>query len=145
MSKNPPFQLTREKHLDHMVKVVPFIVLMFGVQGYVLTKIHEGFGGGAIIFLAVCLVSMITAFITYDVKHQVLFSEDFFEVKFLGLHKKVMYSDIVSVQISESNQTFASIQIRTARDRHTFLFADDADGIKAFLESRMIQEFKAAA
>ncbi|MFL5785954.1 MAG: hypothetical protein ACJ76H_15150 [Bacteriovoracaceae bacterium] len=145
MSKNPPFQLTREKHLDHMVKVVPFIVLMFGVQGYVLTKIHEGFGGGAIIFLAVCLVSMITAFITYDVKHQVHFMEDYLEVKFLGLHKKVFYADITAVHVSESNQSFASVQIRTKSDKHTFLFVDDADGIKNFLESRKTQEMKAAA
>ncbi len=145
MSKSIPFTLTREKHLDHMVRVVPFIVLMFGIQGYVLTKIHEGLGGGAIIFLAFCLISMITAFITYDVKHQVTFLENHLEMRFLGLYKQLAYSDIVSVHISESNQTFASVQIRTKNDRHTWFFVDDADGIKAFLESQKKQDFKAAA
>ena len=145
MDKKIPFSLTREKHLDHMVKVVPFIVMLFGIQGYVLTKIHEGLGGGAIIVLACCLVTMITAFITYDVKHQVTFFEDHLEMKFLGLKKTVKYSEILSVHVSESNQTFASLRIRLKSDKHTFFFVDDADSIKAFLESTKSQDLKAAA
>jgi hypothetical protein len=145
MSKKTPFTLTREKHLDHMVKVVPFIALMFGIQAYVLTKIHEGLGGAAILILAGCLISMITAFITYDVKHQVTFLESHFEIKFLGLHKKIMYSEVLAVQISESNQTFASLQLRTKQGHHRFFFVDDADAIKAFFESQKNQDLKAAA
>ncbi len=145
MSMKPPFTLTREKHLDHMVKVVPFIALMFGIQGYVLTKIHEDLGGVAIFVLAGCLISMITAFITYDVKHQVTFFETHLEIKFLGLHKKIMYSDVLAVQISESNQTFASLQLKTTQGPHRFFFVDDADAIKAFLESDRNQDLKAAA
>lgn len=145
MSKTTPFTLTREKHLDHMVKVVPLIVLMFGIQGYILTKIHEDLGGVAIFALAGCLISMITAFITYDVKHQVTFFEHHLEMKFFGLKKSVSYSDIVTVTLSESNQTFASLQIRTKTGKHTFFFIDDADGVKAFLESHKHTELKAAA
>jgi hypothetical protein len=145
MSKTTPFKLTREKHLDHMVKVVPFIALMFGIQGYILTKIHEGMGGPAVIVLAGFLIAMITAFITYDVKHQVTFFEDHLEMSFLGLSKKLLYSEIISVHVSESNQTFASILLRTSASRHTFFFADDADGIKVFLESQKQTDLKAAA
>lgn len=145
MSKTTPFTLTREKHLDHMVKVVPFIALMFGIQGYVLTKIHEGMGGVAIFILAGCLISMITAFITYDVKHQVTFFESHMEIKFLGLSKKILYTEILSVHISESNQTFASLHLRTKQGPHRLFFVDDADAIKSFLESQNKQEFKAAA
>ncbi len=145
MSKTTPFTLTREKHLDHMVKVVPFIALMFGIQGYVLTKIHESFGSTAIFFLAGCLISMITAFITYDVKHQVTFLESHMEIRFLGLSKNIPYSEILSVRISESNQTFASLQLFTKEGAHRFFFVDDADAIKTFLEAQKKQEFKAAA
>lgn len=145
MNKTIPFSLTREKHLDHMVKVVPFIVLMFGIQGHILSKISEDIGSSAIFFLAGCLIFMISAFITYDIKHQVTFFEDHLMVKFLGLSKKVHYEEIVSVFVSESNQSFASVQIKTKSDRHTFFFVDDADGIKAFLESQKKTDFKAAA
>jgi hypothetical protein len=145
MNKTTPFQVTREKHLDHMVKVVPLIALMFGIQGYILMKIHEGFGGGAVFFLAGCLVFMITAFITYDVKHKVTFFEDHLEMSFLGLQKSLSYTDIISVHVSESKQTFATVLIRTKTGRHTFFFVDDADGIKSFLESSKDQNFKAAA
>ncbi len=145
MSKTIPFSLTREKHLDHMTKVVPFIVMMFGIQGYLLTRINESFGTSAIFILAGCLISMITAFITYDVKHQVTFFEDHLEMNFLGLKKTVSYQDIVNLQISETNQTFASLHFRTKSAKHSFFFVDDADGIKAFLELRRAPELKAAA
>lgn len=146
MSKTTPFKVSREKHLDHMTKVVPFIVMMFGIQCYLLTRIHEAFGTSAIFVLAGCLISMITAFITYDVKHQVTFFEDHLEMKFLGLEKSISYQDIVTIHISESNQTFASLHLRTKSSKHSFFFVDDADGIKAFLEARKHQEnLKAAA
>jgi hypothetical protein len=145
MSKSIPFSLTREKHLDHMTKVVPFIVMMFGIQGYLLTKINESLGTSAIFVLAGCLISMITAFITYDVRHQVTFFESHLEIKFLGLDKKIMYSEVLSVQISESNQTFASLQLKTKQGHHRFFFVDDADAIKAFLESQKNHKLKAAA
>lgn len=145
MSKTIPFILTREKHLDHMVKVVPFIALMFGIQGYVLTKIHEGMSGAAIYILAGFLVSMICGFITYDVKHKVTFFADHLEVSFLRAPRKILYSEIVSIQVSEPKQTFATIKFRTSSTQHTFFFVDDADAIKEFIESQKHVEFKAAA
>lgn len=145
MSKKPPFSITREKHLDHMVRVVPLIALMFGVQGYILMKIHEGLGGAAIFVLAGCLISLITAFITYDVKHQVTFFEGHLEMKFMGLKKSISYSDITAVFVSEAGQTFASVHLKTTTGKHTFFFVDDADAIKAFLESCKSQDLKAAA
>ncbi len=145
MSKTTPFKLTREKHLDHMVKVVPFIALMFGIQGYILTRIHQGMGGAAVFILAGLLIAMITGFITYDVKHRVNFFDDYLEMSFLGLSKKISYSDIISVHVSEPKQTFATVVLRTRSSKHTFFFVDDADGIKAFLESRNLPELKAAA
>lgn len=145
MSKTTPFTITREKHLDHMVKVVPLIVFMFGIQGYILTKIHEDLGSAAIFVLAGCLITMIGAFITYDVRHQVTFFEGHFEMKFFALKKSIPYSDIVSVRISETGQTFASIQVRTKSGAYKFFFIDDADSVKAFLESQKQTELKAAA
>ncbi len=128
-----------------MVKVVPIIVLMFGVQAYILTKIHEGLGGSAIIILATSLVMMISAFIIYDVKHQVQFFEEHLEMNFFGISKKLFYKDIEKVLISERDQSFASLQLRTKNGKHTFFFIDDADDIKLFLESQRSQELKAAA
>lgn len=145
MSKTSPFQLTREKHLDHMVKVVPFIALMFGVQAYILTKIHEGMGGAAVFVLAGFLIAMIVGFITYDVKHRVTFFDDHLEMSFLGLSKKIPYAEIFSVHISEHKQAFATVHLRTRSSKHTFFFVDDADGVKAFIESRQKSELKAAA
>ena len=138
MNTNTPFKLTREKHLDHMVRVVPFIVMGYAIQCYVLMQMSEALGVTSIFFLGACLISMIGAFITYDVKHQVTFLEDRFEVQFLFLKKTIYYSEITAVHISESKQTFASLKVVSNKHTTAFYFVDDADRIKAYLEKDQI-------
>lgn len=133
MEQKVPFKLTREKHLDHMVRVVPFIVFGFAIHCYILGQISPALGTGSIIFLGCCLAIMIGAFITYDVKHQVTFYEDHLEMSFLGMYKEIPYSKINRVDISETNQTFASLIIWTQGSSHRFFFVDDADKVREFL------------
>lgn len=145
MKKTPPFSLSREKHLDHMVRVVPFIVMGYAIQCYVLMQMSEDLGTTSVFILGGSLIAMISAFITYDIKHQVNFLEDRLEVQFLFLKKTIFYSDITKVQISEPKQSFANVRILTRNSSAAFFFVDDADGIKEFLESIHQSETKLAA
>ena len=38
MGNEKTLTLSREKHLDHMVRVVPFIVFCYAVQCFIITK-----------------------------------------------------------------------------------------------------------
>lgn len=145
MKTQTPFFLTREKHLDHMVKVVPFIVMGYAIQCYVLMQMSELLGTTSVFILGASLIAMISAFITYDVKHQVTFFEDRLESRFFFLQRTIYYLDIKSVQISGPKQTFANIRIRTNHTSVQFYFVDKADEIKLFLESfELIEEKKVA-
>lgn len=145
MKKTTPFSLTREKHLDHMVKVVPFIVMGYAIQCYVLMQMSEQLGTTSVFILGGSLIAMIAAFITYDIKHQVTFFDDHLEIKFLFLKKTIFYKDITKVQISEAKQTFANVRITSHKSTAALFFVDDADGVKEFLENTQKTEDQLAA
>lgn len=136
MEKKIPFTLTHEKHLDHMVRVVPLIVLGFAIQSYILLQMNSSIGTASIMFLGVCLAFMIGGFVLYDLKHQVNFYHDHLKIEFLFYQKTLVYSEITQVEVSESKQTFARLIIRTQRGKNTIFFVDEAELIKNFLLSQ---------
>jgi len=146
MMKNADyFNITREKHLDHMVRVVPFIVFCYAIQCFALMKMSPGeFTSISLSILGGFLAFMISAFITYDLKHQVKFSENHLEVNFLHHHKFINYDDIWSVEISEPGQTFSTLTIYSKSGRISFFFVDEADKIKKYIESKKHQDLMAA-
>lgn len=139
-------QLTREKHLDHMVKVVPFIVTCYAIQCFAIIKIGPAeLAGVSLMALGGLLSFMIGAFITYDLNHKVDFFHDHFVISFLGRKKIVTYDDIFSIDVSEPGQSFSSLTIKTSYNRITFYFVDDAEKIKAFIEKNKMEQLQEAA
>lgn len=140
------FSVTREKHLDHMVKVTPFIVCGYFLQCYMITHLQlAGFATNTLFFLGFCLITMITGFVTYDLKHKVHFHEDVLEVHFFG-KKEISYSDIQSIEVSDEEQNFATLTIKCKDSKkYTFYFIDEADKIKAWLKEKKYPSLKAAA
>jgi len=128
-------KLTREKHLDHMVKVVPFIVFVYGVQSYVLWKIDGPISGTSLLVLGFLLVSMIGIFLVYDLKHSVEFFEDRLETSFLSFKKTILYSDIKSIETTDPTQSFGTIYIKYHKTQSRFYFVDDVDKIKDWVLS----------
>lgn len=141
------WKLTREKHLDHMVKVVPFIVMGYAIQCYIIMQMGvDAFATDALIFLGGCLGLMIAGFIFYDLKHQVEFSETHFVVTWLGRSVRVAYEDIESVSVSEEGQSFATVSLRCRGGRKCgFYFVDDADKMKKWLDEKRQKEILRAA
>lgn len=141
--------LTREKHLDHMVKVVPLIVFAYAIQCYLLAQMGPmGFAVNGLIFLGVCLVSMITGFVVYDLTHAVNFGEEELTVsiKWLGYKKILKYTDILETHVVEPGQSFSSLNLKMmSGKKFTFYFIDEADKIKSWLDKKRIQEVYQAA
>ena len=59
---DPTFNITREKHLDHLVKVVPLIVLGYGVQSYLLMQMKGPFGSTTLFVLGAMMIFWIWCF-----------------------------------------------------------------------------------
>lgn len=146
---NSEFFITREKHLDHMVRVVPFIVCAYAIQCYFINRIASiDFAVDGLFFLGGCLVAMIAGFITYDLTHVVKLEEETFSVsvKWLNYKKTYNYLDITLVEISEAGQNFATLTLTTNTGKKLgFYFIDEPDKLKAWLEKKRLPELQAAA
>jgi hypothetical protein len=141
--------VTREKHLDHMVRVVPFIVTAYAIQCYFILQLgSQEFGSNGLMFLGGMLTCMISGFIAYDLTHVVKFHEEAIDisVKWLGYHRTIAYQDIIKVEVLDPGQSFSTMKIETKEGKKIGIyFVDDADKIKAWLEQKRFPEFKAAA
>jgi hypothetical protein len=147
------FRISREKHLDHMVRVVPLLVLAYGIQCYfIMSHGPEEFAKNGLFLLGACLVLMILGFITYDLTHVVNFSKDqlTISVSWLRYAKEIYYQEIKSIHVSDPGSNFSTLQIETIRGKkYGFYFVDDADKIKEWVEQKkkqsQPQEFNTAA
>jgi hypothetical protein len=143
------FYMTREKHMDHMVKVVPFIVCAYALQCYFIVKLGPiEYAVDGLYFLGGCLISMILAFVTYDLTHVVKFQEDTFSVsiKWLNYERIYAYRDLEQIEVSEPGQSFGTLMITTRSGKKIgFYFVDEADKIKAWLEKKRTPEMQVAA
>ena len=146
---NESFRITREKHLDHMVKVVPVIVLGYALQCYMIMKLGPGnFAQNSLLFLGLCLVAMIAGFITYDLKHKVEFKDRELVFYFAPFHNHITlsYHEIVSVELSEAGQSFATLTLLTSSGKkYRFYFVDEADKIKSWLDDKKSPSSQLAA
>lgn len=135
MKKTIHMNITREKHLDHLVRVVPLIVLFYAIQSYVIMKIDGGpFSSTSLTVLGGLLALMISGFIFYDIKHQVVLKEDSLEIHFLG-KKTIFYHDILDCLVHDPDESFSNVKIKTTHGTFTFFFVDEAEKIKAKIDS----------
>ncbi|HXH30293.1 MAG TPA: hypothetical protein VNJ01_05750 [Bacteriovoracaceae bacterium] len=137
--------LTREQHLDHMVRVVPLLVLCYGLQCYAILNMKNPGEAGTILSVSgVCLVLMIGAFICYDLKHQVVFYEDHLRVQFFGRVETIWYQDIQKIDVLEPSGSFSKITIQHRTGKASFYFVDSAAAIKDWVQSRQLEHPQAA-
>lgn len=137
---NTTITVTREKHLDHMVKVVPFIVCAYAIQCYFISSVEpEIFAINGLLFLGACLVTMIAGFVAYDLTHVVKIEEESLSVNiaWLNYSKTYQYHEVSSIKVSESSQSFATVSVSfNSGKKINIFFADDADKIKKIIEEK---------
>ncbi len=139
-------KVTRESHLDHMVRVVPFIVTGYAFQCFMILQVSPGeFTQRSLSVLGGFIAAMIAAFITYDLNHTVSMDDTGLTVSFLSKKNFVRYSEIISVEVSDPGQTFATVKISTARGQVRLRFVDHPDEVKAFLDQRRGTKVQVAA
>lgn len=130
------YQVTREKHLDHLVRVVPFITLAYAFQSYLILQLNGPLDGFALFMMGGLLGLMIGGFVTYDNYHQVTLFEDHLTIHFLGLSKKLPYSAIIAIHVHDPKESFGSVLIESTHGSFRFFFVDDAAKIKQWIDSQ---------
>lgn len=145
MKTEPNFKLTREHHMDHMTKVVPFIVCGYGIHAYIIMGMgHHEFTSTILSVLGGLLVLMIGAFVSYDMKHEVSFFDNHFTVTFLGSTHSVSYSEITEISVKDPEHKFSSMVIKTQTKNFSWYFVDDGQKIKDFVLKNSLGDQRAA-
>jgi len=140
------FHITREKHLDHMVKVVPFILCFYSIQCFVILQIGVGgISSSGLSIMGVLLALMVTMLVTYDLKQKAWLEEERICLELFGFRKVIHYKDIQSILINDPGQSFSSLEILMTKGRVTLYFVDDAEKIKKWIEDKKSPMAKAAA
>lgn len=139
-------RISREKHLDHMVKVVPFIVFCYGVHSYILMSVNGGpVTMKGILVLGTLLATMISGLVLYDIKHIVELHQKEMIIHFLWMKKKVHYDSILKVEVLSPQETFSTLKITTKSRSYHLFFIDEADKVKSWICDKQTEESKKAA
>lgn len=129
--------ITREKHLDHLVRVVPLVVLGYALQCYILFQLKGELAPEFIMILGIALVLMISSFIIYDTNHQVKINHDYLSISFFFYQKVIPLDDIIQVQIADSQNSFDMVMLHTHHyGKIRLYFVDDAFKIKEWIDSQ---------
>lgn len=142
----PLLIITREKHLDHLVRVIPFIVLLYAIQSYMLIRLAPaGFTSEHVVFLGAGLFCTISAFIIYNLKHRTEFFEHHLIISFMGHERSIAYHDLVEVMVQPGEDTFSTLTlVEKSGKKYRIFLVDDAAKIKQWLESQKASLAQAA-
>lgn len=131
-------QLTREKHLNHLVRVVPLLCLAYGIQSYMMMSFAQGGPTGTLILiLGLSLALSVMGLVTYDNHHKVSWQDNQFFVKapWSFSAKEYLKSEIHSVEVIGEEDEFQTVLIQLKnKKRMTFYFVDNGHEFKKFVE-----------
>lgn len=129
--------ITREKHLDHLVKVTPLIVLGYALQCYILMNMKSSLGSMPLMILGIALVMLIGGFVLYDLKHQIKLDQSNLAISFFAYHKVIPFQEIHRIHLSESTHSFSILMLEThTQGKIRLYFIDDAHKIKQWIDSK---------
>lgn len=132
--------LTHEKHLDHLVRVVPLLCFAYGVQSYMMLNFARGGSTSLLIFtLGVSLALSVTALITYDYKSVLKWTSDHLVLK-TPWHfdfKTIQFSEIMQIEIIGEEEEFQTVIIKLHnKKRYSFYFVDNGYELKKSFEAQ---------
>ena len=135
----PIRQFTREKHLDHLVRVVPLLCLAYGFQSFMMMSYASGGPTGTLVMLLGSSLAMsVLALVGYDLRHQVQWGEQGFSVKApWSTHaSSFQRSQIVEIEIIGAPEEFQTVVVKLQQGRSlTFYFVDNGHEFKADMEA----------
>lgn len=141
--------ITREKHLDHMVRVVPLIVFAYAIQCYFISHMSPvEHATNGLLFLGACLGMMIAGFVIYDLTHVVKLDHEkvMIEVKWLNIKNEISFTQIKEVVVSHPGESFSGLKlVLKSGKKINIFFVDDAEKIKTWIEQTDYSEAKKAA
>lgn len=124
-------QISREKHLQYMVKLVPFLIGAIALQSFVYYRYFPSHLAQDItIFLTIGMALILAFFMAHNHFHQVEFKENFLEIRIkpFKYQEEILYRNIISYEITPTRHGFATVKLTTKDGQAIKIFyMDDAE------------------
>lgn len=135
-------KIGRENHINHLITVMPLIVMVYAIQCYVMWKFSPELQiGDYAITMGIVLSSFISFMVFYDNNHHVLIYEDKLHIYFglTGTNRVIEFKDIETIIAPEEEVNFSNLIIKTKEDQknHVFYFVDHPFHVKKLIEKQI--------
>lgn len=105
-------QITRHNHLRYMAKITPLLIVLYIAQVIIYQKFAPAhLSGDMNLFLGIGLAFIILCYQFYDHHHQILFRENYLEVRFdiLKMKEEILYQNIVHLELKKKRDYYGHI------------------------------------
>jgi hypothetical protein len=136
MKKETPI-LSREKHLDHMVRMLPFLTLSYLIHAYALMHIAPvPFTKDLLLLMALTLIAAVLSIASYDLHHALEVNEDHLVSHYHGwFMQKIYFQEIKELECVNQGSTFGHLKIHLVGGKAlTIYFLDAPEDIKKLIQ-----------
>jgi hypothetical protein len=135
-------KMTREKHLDYMVKMAPFLLAAVVIQSYIYSRFFEPALARDIgILLAIGTSLILGAFYAHDHFHQVLLKDNYLhiQVKPLKYQEEILYRNITGYQVKNSRHGYGNVTLHL-KEGHSvnIYYLDDVEGFIQTIKKKQV-------
>ncbi len=105
-------QITRHNHLRYMARITPLLIVLYIAQVIIYQKYAPAHVSGDVnLFLGIGLAFIILCYQFYDFHHQILFRENYLEVRFdiLKMKEEILYQNIVHLELKKKRDYYGHI------------------------------------
>ncbi len=104
--------ITRHNHLRYMAKITPLLLVLYVTQVLIYQRFAPATLSGEVnLFLGVGLALIILCYQIYDYHHQILFHDNYLEVRFdlFKMKEEILYQNIVHLELRKKQDAFGQI------------------------------------
>lgn len=105
-------QITRHNHLHYMARITPLLIVLYVAQMIIYQKYAPAhLSGDMNLFLGIGLAFIILCYQFYDHHHQIIFRENYLEVRFdiLKMKEEILYQNIVHLELKKKRDLYGLI------------------------------------
>lgn len=133
-------KIQRNNHYNHLIKSLPFIAIVFGIQCYVISSFGEGmYSSDYALFLGASLSLFIWFLAHYDTHHHIFLYEDRIHIYFslTGTNKEIHYHAIKEIIAPKEESPFSSLILKLENNETVvWYFVDYPVQTKSIIENQ---------
>jgi hypothetical protein len=135
-------QITRHQHLRYMARLTPLLIALYALQVILYQKFAPPHLSGDVnIFLGIGLAFIIVCFQFYDHHHQIIFRNNYVELRFdiLKMKEEILYQNIVHLELKQKKR-FGHIVLHL-KDGRVFKLhhVDIPEQVHEFLQRKILK------